>query len=153
MDVTSCVHLHTLLHVVVQSFKLKATFKRTQQLPTMLLPFAQGLRIQQSFAVCHNLFGVFFFTNYSLSSWRFLECFFWSSQSKSFSRAKAEPRSKQKTMGEEQWGLFSLPSPLAPSPPPPLFSFSSAVQLSRGWISYFTIHTRKNTPRKRQQWG
>ena len=64
------------------------------------------------------IFSVFsILPNYSLSSWRFFGVlFFCSSQSKSFSRTKAEPRSKQKTMGEEQWGLFSLPSPLDPSP-------------------------------------
>ena len=43
--------------------------------------------------------------------------------------------------------FFSLPSSLAP-PPPPSFSFSSSVQLSRGWISYFTNHKRKNTAKQ-----
>ena len=49
LDGTCCVLLHTLLHVVaccLKPVKLLSTCKRTQQLPTMLRPFAQGFKGQ-----------------------------------------------------------------------------------------------------------
>ena len=64
LDVTCCVRLHTLLHdvvclgVVAQSLKpikLLATCKRTQQLPTMLRPFARGFMVS-SFLVFQATF-------------------------------------------------------------------------------------------------
>ena len=48
LEVTCCIHLNTLLHAVgscVQSLtlvKFLVTWKRIQQLPTILLPFALG---------------------------------------------------------------------------------------------------------------
>ena len=88
----------------------------------------------------------------NLPSWRvFLVCFFFCcSMSKRYSRAKAEPSSKQKTMwwgtrGEKHWEKHSLPFPLAPSPPPHLTSFSVyTLGLSCGCVPYFTNHKRNN---------
>ena len=44
LDVTCCVCLHTLLKVAccLKPIKLLATCKRTQQLPTVLRPFARS---------------------------------------------------------------------------------------------------------------
>ena len=67
--------------------------------------------------------------------------FFCGSQTKSFNRAaRAELRSKQKTMREGARGAHCLC-------PSPSVSFSSSVQFSRGCISYFANHKKKNTPK------
>ena len=80
LDVTCCVRLRTLLHdvvcfgVVAQSLKpikLLATCKRTQQLPTMLRPFAWGFMVNSYLVFqatfwnnfnhvdnCHNYFFI-----------------------------------------------------------------------------------------------
>lgn len=56
-----------------------------------------------------------------------------------------KPNRRQK---RERWGW-----PSGPSPPPPLFSVLTTVQLSRGYNSYFANHNCKikNTPSKNRQ--
>ena len=44
------------------------------------------------------------------------------------------------------WYIELSNSGLLPSPPPPSFSVSTTVQLSRGCKSYFASHKIKNTP-------
>jgi len=51
------------------------------------------------------------------------------------------------TKGGEKRGFSHLFLPL---PPPSSFSGSTSVQLLRGFISYFTNHKRKKTPKNRQ---
>lgn len=56
-------------------------------------------------------------TQYGLRSWRFF--FFCSSLSKKFSRAKIEPGTKKKIMGEGARGEDSEKKTRSPSPSPP----------------------------------
>ena len=74
----------------------------------------------------------------------FSVCFsFCGSQNKRYNRAKAELRTKKKTMARGEGSEL-------PSLPPPLFSVSTSVRHSRRFNSYFANHTKKKNRKNRQ---
>ena len=145
MDVTYCVRLHTLLHAVAcccPKFQTLSNVQKNATTPNNVV------------SVCTRLKNSTIISSLPWSFW----CFFWFFGVLFFVVRKVRISAAQKLnqgQNRKQWGRVSKGylHYLLPSPPPPLFSFSSAVQLSCSWVSYFTIHTRKNTPRNRQQWG
>ena len=91
---------------------------------------------------------VFLWSLYPLGIWHLLTG--WHSVGQSGMPFKKRCAQKADTGSETSRGWLQVVflTAFSPHPTPPSFSFSSSDQLSRGCISYFTKHKRKNTPKK-----
>ena len=91
---------------------------------------------------------VFLWSLYPLGIWHLLTG--WHSVGQSGTLFKKRCAQKADTGSETSRGWLQVVflTAFSPHPTSPSFSFSSSDQLSRGCISYFTKHKRKNTPKK-----